>query len=206
MWLRSEAFPYVVPGALVAAVAAAAGYPVVFLAAALIAAALGAFFRDPERLDVAPADAVLAPADGRVVDVAARPDGVHIAIFLSIFNVHVTRAPVGGALLSWERIAGGYAMAFRPSASQNARHRLLIEAPAGRVELSLIAGAVARRVVPWVSPPQVLQRGQRIALIKFGSRAELRLPAGHAAVVSVGSRVRAGETVVARAHRLGSQP
>jgi phosphatidylserine decarboxylase len=201
MSIRSAALPYVLPAAVASAVLAAAGQ---FLAAAILAAlaaALGAFFRDPTRHSESPAHCILSPADGRVVEVTPHDAGVDLAIFLSVFNVHVTRAPVGGELRVWERIAGGYAMAFRRTASQNARHRVLIDTAHGTVELSLIAGAVARRVVPFVAPPAALRRGQRIALIKFGSRAELRLPAGHVAVVSVGDHVRAGETVIAESPR-----
>jgi len=131
--------------------------------------------------------------------VATSESGVELAVFLSVFDVHVTRSPVSGHLLSWERITGGYAMAFRKSASHNARHLIVIRTGRGDIELSLMAGAVARRIVPWVQPPADLGRGERIALIKFGSRAELRLPAAYSAVVSVGDRVRAGETIIARA-------
>lgn len=197
MPIRSEALPYALPGAVAAAVAAAFGAPWIALALAFLAVVLAAFFRDPERHADAPSAAVLSPADGRVVEVVRDDRGLLIAIFLSVFNVHVTRSPVDGRLRAWERIAGGYAMAFRDAASQNARHLLRIDTPGGRVELSLIAGAVARRVVPFFAAPADLARGERIALIKFGSRAELLLPADHSAVVSVGDRVRAGQTVVA---------
>jgi len=199
MSIRSEALPYALPGAFAAALAAATGHFWLAAALALLAAALGAFFRDPERPASGAPEAVLSPADGRVIEVRSDERGVELAIFLSVFNVHVTRSPLDGRLLEWERITGGYAMAFRDAATHNARHRVLLESPHGEIELSLIAGAVARRVVPFVAPPQDLARGQRIALIKFGSRAELRLPAGYAAVVSVGDRVRAGETVIATA-------
>lgn len=199
MSIRSEALPYALPGAVAAAVAAAFGAFWIALGMAVVSAALAAFFRDPERCTDAPARALLSPADGRVVEVTADERGLLIAIFLSVFNVHVTRAPCSGLLREWERIAGGYAMAFRDAASHNARHRLVIDTAAGRIELSLIAGAVARRVVPFFAAPATLSRGERIALIKFGSRAELRLPADHSAVVSVGDRVRAGETIVATA-------
>jgi phosphatidylserine decarboxylase len=199
MSIRSEALPYVLPAAVAAAAAAAAGQVWAALGLALSAAALGAFFRDPERINEGSPGAVLSPADGRVVEVYDDDNGTEVAIFLSVFNVHVTRAPLGGRLLEWERIAGGYAMAFRSVASRNAHHRVLIDATRGTAELSLMAGAVARRVMPFVAPPEELTRGQRIALIKFGSRAELRLPAGYVAVVSVGDRVRAGESVIAEA-------
>ena len=197
MSIRSDALPYVLPGAFAAAVAAALGAWPAAAGFALLATALGAFFRDPERGSDAPGDAVLSPADGRVVAVEPDHGGVRIAIFLSVFNVHVTRAPLTGRLLEWQRIAGAYAMAFRDSAAENARHRVLLRSGHGTIELSLMAGAVARRIVPFVAPPQDLARGQRIALIKFGSRAELRLPAGYVAVVSVGDRVRAGASVIA---------
>ena len=199
MPIRSEALPYALPGAVAAALAAAFGAFWIALGMAVLSAALAAFFRDPERHTDAPARALLSPADGRVVEVTADERGLLIAIFLSVFNVHVTRTPCSGRLREWERIAGGYAMAFRDAASHNARHRLVIDTSAGRIELSLIAGAVARRVVPFFAAPAALSRGERIALIKFGSRAELRLPADHSAVVSVGDRVRAGETIVATA-------
>ena len=197
MLFRSEALPYVLPGAVAAAVAASMGHGVAALLLALLAAALGAFFRDPERQSDHPPNCLLSPADGKVVEVNSGERDVEIAIFLSVFNVHVTRSPLAGRLVDWKRITGGYAMAFRQHASDNARHRVIIESPRGNVELSLIAGAVARRIIPFVAPPADLERGERMALIKFGSRAELRLPAGYSAVVSVGEQVRAGQTVIA---------
>ncbi len=197
MFFRSEALPYVLPGAVAAAVTASMGYEVAALLLTLLTASLGAFFRDPERQSDDPPSCALSPADGRVVEVNSGERGVEIAIFLSVFNVHVTRSPLAGRLVEWKRITGGYAMAFREQASDNARHRVVIDSPNGKVELSLIAGAVARRIVPFVAPPAELERGERMALIKFGSRAELRLPAGYSAVVSVGEQVRAGQTVIA---------
>lgn len=201
MSIRSAALPYVLPAAVAAALLGAAGYLWFALAAAALAVSLGAFFRDPSRQSDSSPECVLSPADGRVVGAATDRGGAEIAIFLSVFNVHVTRAPMDGELIEWERIGGGYAMAFRESATHNARHRVAFATPRGKVELSLIAGAVARRVVPFVFPPTSLRRGERIALIKFGSRAELRLPPGYVAVVSVGDRVRAGETIVAEPAR-----
>jgi phosphatidylserine decarboxylase len=199
MFFRSEALPYVLPGAIAAAAAASTGHGVTGLILALLASLLVAFFRDPKRESDNPPNCVLSPADGKVVEVKSGEGGLKIAIFLSVFNVHVTRSPLAGRLIEWKRITGGYAMAFRKQASNNARHRAIIESPRGNVELSLIAGAVARRVVPFVIPPKELERGEPIALIKFGSRTELRLPAGYSAVVSVKEKVRAGETIIAEA-------
>ena len=197
MLIRSEALPYVFLPAAVCAAAAAAGHVGIATGAGVVGLLLGAFFRDPQRFSEAGANAILAPVDGMVVEVDEHSR--LIAIFLSIFNVHVTRAPFAGNLRSWERVEGGYAFAFRESASHNARSVLSMETAVGPLELSLMAGAVARRVVQWVQPGRDLERGERVALIKFGSRAELRLPHCCVAVVSVGDRVRAGETIVAEA-------
>ena len=133
MSIRSEALPYVFPGALLAAAAGALGQPLVAVAAALASAALAAFFRDPERAAEGEASAVLSPADGRVVELVENESSLELAVFLSVFNVHVTRAPVSGALLSWDTITGGYAMAFRPEATHNARSVLRIAGPSGAV-------------------------------------------------------------------------
>ncbi len=198
MRIRSEALPYVLLPAAVCAAAAAAGHVAIATGTGVVALLLGAFFRDPQRFSDAAANAILAPADGRVVDVDEQSRV--IAIFLSIFSVHITRAPFAGKLRSWARVEGGNAFAFRESASHNARCVLSMETTVGPLELSLMAGAVARRVVQWVQPGRDLERGERVALIKFGSRVELHLPHGCTAVVSVGDRVRAGETIVAEAH------
>lgn len=178
--------------------AVATGQTILAAGLAVLTLALAAFFRDPERSADAPDWALLSPADGRVVEVAQEDDRTSIAVFLSVFNVHVTRAPVTGRLLRCDPRAGGFRAAFRADARHNFRYALLIATPWGEVELDLVAGAVARRIVPWVEAEDSLLRGQRIALIRFGSRAELRMPAGCRPLVAVGDAVRAGVTPVAR--------
>jgi phosphatidylserine decarboxylase len=197
MQIRSEALPYVLPPAVIAAAAAAVDAPLVTLCAVFLALGMGAFFRDPHRVSDAVPDAVLAPADGRIVDVQTTDRGVEIAIFLSLWNVHVTRSPVAGLLTSCVRYDGGYEAAFKPTASNNSRCALSIETPLGPVVVTMISGAVARRIHTWVAPRDNLSRGQRIGLIRFGSRTELVLPAISEPRVSVGEHVRAGETVIA---------
>ena len=197
MQIRSEALPYVLPPAVVASAAAATGAPLTALAAILVAAAMGAFFRDPTRSADAASNDLLAPADGRIVDVRSGHREVEIAIFLSIFNVHVTRSPVSGQMVSCERFSGGYEAAYRPSASNNARCAVSISSPFGPIVVTMISGAVARRIHTWVGPGDPLERGQRIGLIRFGSRTEIVLPAGTTPRVEVGENVRAGETIIA---------
>jgi phosphatidylserine decarboxylase len=205
MQIRSEALPYVLPPAVVAAAAAAVGAPGVTVVAILLAVGMGAFFRDPHRVSDAEAGSVLAPADGRVVDIQTTGRNVEIAIFLSIFNVHVTRSPVSGRLTSSVRIDGGYEAAFKPTASNNSRCALTIDSPFGPVVVTMISGAVARRIHTWVAPRNYLERGQRIGLIRFGSRTEVVLPADSEPRVSVGEHVRAGETVIAEAGALDNE-
>ena len=201
MQIRSEALPYVLPPAVVAAAAAAVGAPLVTLVAILVAVAMGSFFRDPQRFSDAAPNAVLAPADGRILDVQSSDRELEITIFLAIWNVHVTRSPVPGRLLTCERFSGGYDAAYKPSASNNARCALSIDSPFGPIVVTMISGAVARRIHTWVGPGDRLERAQRIGLIRFGSRTEVVLPAGSEPRVSIGEHVRAGESVIASAPR-----
>lgn len=199
MRLSSDGLPFILPPALAAVALLAAGLRLPALAVAVLAVLVAAFFRDPDRHSEAPPGNVLSPADGRVVVAERLDDGrLRLAVFLSLFNVHVARSPVSGHLRECRRIPGPCRAAFRDDAVHNARVQLDIESDAGPVDLSLMAGLVARRVLPWVDAPDDLQRGQRIAIIRFGSRAELFLPSGLELAVETGTRVRAGETVIAR--------
>lgn len=198
MRISSDGLPFIFPIATTATAFLAAGA----LAPALLLAALTllvcAFFRDPDRHSEAPATSVLSPADGRVISAEQIAGGrTRVAIFLSLLNVHVARSPVAGELIACARIAGGYAAAYRAEATGNARVEMLIATSAGEVRVSLMAGLVARRVLPWVAAPMRLGRGQRVAIIRFGSRSEIDLPPGYQAAVVAGTKVRGGETVIA---------
>lgn len=198
MRISSDGLPFILPIATIATAFLAAG----LLAPALLFAALtllvSAFFRDPDRHSEAPATSVLSPADGRVISAEQIAGGrTRVTIFLSLLNVHVARSPVAGELVACDRIVGGYAAAYREEATRNARVEMLIATSAGEVRVSLMAGLVARRVLPWVAAPMRLGRGQRVAIIRFGSRSEIDLPPGYQAAVAAGAKVRGGETVIA---------
>lgn len=198
MRLSSDGLPFLLPLAFVAVALLAAGIPLAALVAVVLTLLVAAFFRDPDRASDAPPGHVLSPADGRVVVAERLADGrLRVAVFLSLFNVHVARSPVGGQLRECRRIPGPFKAAFHPDAARNARVQLDIETRQGPVALALMAGLVARRVLPWVDAPADLQRGQRIAIIRFGSRAELLMPGQLELTVAPGARVRAGETVIA---------
>ena len=173
-------------------------------AAALAVAGLAYFMRDPERQPPDDPRAILAPADGRVllVETAAAPALVagpawRIVIFLSLWDVHVQRAPCAGRVALSERQAGGFAPAYAARAAHNAGHRLGLETAGGPVLVVRTSGLVARRVTTTVSVGQPLRAGQRIGRILMGSRAEVFIGAGAAVRVQPGEQVRAGETVLA---------
>lgn len=163
------------------------------LAVAVGSAATAAFFRDPDR---APGEGrVLAAADGVVSAIVEEPDGrVRIATFMGLQNVHVNRAPVTGIVRRQEHRPGGYRPAFRKDSEANERLDWVIESHLGELYLSQIAGIVARRIVPYHEIGASVGRGERIGMIRFGSRVDVTLPAGLAAGVRVGQRVRAGRT------------
>lgn len=164
-----------------------------------------AFFRNPQRELPADEDAVVAPADGRVVEVGEceLPDGrkaLRIGIFLSVFDVHVNRAPVAGRVLAIARSGSEYLAAFRPeAAARNVQLALELETATGaRVGVVQITGWVARRIVCHAQVGEWLPRGARYGLIRFGSRTDVLLPAESRACVARGARVRGGRDVVAR--------
>ncbi len=164
------------------------------------------FFRDPPRRLTAEADTLYAPADGVVVGVDTVTDewlppgdALRISTFLALHDVHVNRSPAGGEIVEAEAVPGGFAPAFLRRATGNHRKRLAIEADGRRVVLVQIAGLVARRISSWAWKGDRVAPGQRIALIHFGSRAEVLVPAADARpLVTVGQRVRAGVTPMAR--------
>jgi phosphatidylserine decarboxylase len=164
------------------------------------------FFRDPPRQAPAGDDLVLAPADGRVVMVGRAADGytgrdaLKISVFMNVFNCHSNRSPVDGEVKQIWYHAGSFLNAALDKASlENERNALLMRTTAG-TELTCvqIAGLIARRVLCYVKPGDRLQRGQRFGFIRFGSRVDLYLPLDARAQITIGERVYAGETIVAR--------
>ncbi len=160
--------------------------------AALALSIFMAFFhRDPER--VPQGDGMISPADGLVVEAS----GDMVAIFMNHHNVHVNRSPLEGRVTSVEHGDGGHRPAFFRSSSKNERNLIVIETPEGQVRLTQITGILVRRIVCYVRPGDFVERGQRIGMIRFGSRVEFSIPPGYSLRAALGDRVKAGETVVA---------
>ena len=174
----------------------------------LFGTALGCllFFRDPPRRVSPDPDVLYAPADGVVVGVDTAPEkwlggeeALRISTFLALHDVHVNRSPAAGRIVEAEETPGGYAPAFLGKAKGNHRKRLAIEDGRRRFVVVQIAGMVARRISSWAWLGDRVGAGERIALIHFGSRAEVLVPATEArALAQVGQRVRAGVTPLAR--------
>ena len=189
------------------------GWPLLLLALGVFA-----FFRDPERVVPHDDSAIVSPADGLVTQIAeVEPpreflvdDGsgigglepgpvTRISIFMSVFDVHINRAPVGGTVRRVIYIPGRFVDASLDKASEdNERQHILVERMDGlKIGFTQIAGLLARRIVPFVKPGDMVGTGQRVGLIRFGSRVDVYLPARTGSAVLLGQRVVAGETVLA---------
>ncbi len=163
------------------------------------------FFRDPERLSPQDPHLVLSPADGKVVQVgpasSSSPLGegsAQVSIFLSIFDVHVNRAPIGGRIAAVEYRPGAFLPAFDHEASlRNEQNSVTIEDGSTRVVFKQIAGLIARRIVFRKKVDERVVAGERVGLIKFGSRVDVFLPAQFRVRVKRGDRVHGGTSVLA---------
>jgi phosphatidylserine decarboxylase len=165
----------------------------------LLTAFVAFFFRDPERSVPHTLGAIVSPADGRVMEVVdADAQTCRVSIFLSVLDVHVNRAPYGGKVRTVSYTPGQFLAAYRHEASLvNEANTVTIEHEGREVAVKQIAGVLARRIVCRVQPGDILARGQRYGLIRFGSRTDVMLPRDAEVVVRVGEKVRAGETILA---------
>ena len=176
--------------------------PALFLALTLFVAY---FFRDPERQVPQDPRLVVSPADGKVMSVgpvegedSMGGTATRVTIFLSIFDVHVQRAPLGGRVAHYAYRPGRFVAAWRDDASsENERASLGIDTGAGPLLVRQIAGLVARRIATYPREGDTVTRGDRVGLIRFGSRVDVFLPADWPVTVEPGDKVRGGETAVA---------
>jgi phosphatidylserine decarboxylase len=160
------------------------------------------FFRDPERTIPSEEGAIVSPADGKVTDVSTVSVGqdkqLRMSIFLSVFDVHVNRTPIGGVVREVRYQHGKFLNAMdEASADQNEQNIVTVEGNGQRVVFKQIAGLLARRIVFHPKVGDRVERGQRIGLIKFGSRCDLLLDASARPNVKVGDRVKGGSSVLA---------
>ena len=194
-----EGFPFVLVPLALAVILAILGW---WLAAAVfgfIAAFMMYFFRDPHRNVPGEPGLIISAADGRVTRIDETADDKTVSVFLSPLDVHINRSPITGKILQVAYIHGHKKPATSDNASLiNERNSIVIEGDDVTVTCTQIAGILARRIVCWPHVGDTLERGQRYGLIKFGSRTDIKMPADCEVLVSVGDRVRGGETVIAR--------
>jgi phosphatidylserine decarboxylase len=178
------------------------------LAAALIVFSLW-FFRDPERIPPADPSLAVSPADGTVtlVDEVEEEQFFkrrmkRVSVFLSVFDVHVNRSPIAGDVLFTEGRGGLYLDARKPEASVLNESLYWVFGPKNALDRAVgvkqITGAIARRIVPWAKVGEPLVRGERFGMIRFGSRTDLYLPLDSEVLVTVGQKMKGGETAIAR--------
>ena len=154
------------------------------------------FFRDPER--EIPPEGIVSPADGKVQFIEQKGNIVRVGVFMNINDVHVNRAPISGKVVDIRHIFGSYVPAFRKDSERNERTYITLETPIGTVEMVQIAGALVRRIVTYVNEGDFVRKGQRIGMIRFGSRVDVIMPSDRVKVIAEkGDKVKAGESVIA---------
>ena len=211
MTIDRAGYPFIAVALVPAGVCLVAGLPFLALPLTGLAVGITLFFRDPERVPPQAPEAVVSPADGRVLyagtadrTLAPPGDWVQISVFLSPLDVHVNRVPIAGQVTRIEHVPGTFLPAFRDgAAARNERTEIWLQHAGQTIVFRQVVGALARRVVCRVAVGARVQTGQRFGIMKFGSRMDLFIPTTATLVVTKGDRVRGGETIVAR---LGAPP
>jgi phosphatidylserine decarboxylase len=198
-----EGYKFGVPLLIAGAICLALGWKWAGVIVILLGLFVFYFFRDPDRAIPTEPGAVVSPADGHVVAIVdetldSRP-GRRISIFLSIWDVHIQRSPVAGRLAELDYRPGRFYAALRSRAStENEQNVIYIDTPRGRVVFKQIAGAIARRVICWKQKGEALALGERVGMIRFGSRVDIWLPAAAEVIVRRGQMVKGGSSILAK--------
>jgi len=203
--VASEGWPFIIPLAMVTALLFALGWKYTGVVLLVLTLFVLFFFRDPERAVPGGEGLVVSPADGRVIVIKdtyepdyLKQDVKQISIFLSVFNVHVNRAPIGGAIEVVKYNPGKFHVASVDKASlMNEQTAMVIVKGKTRVLVKQIAGLIARRIVCYAKPGDAVTAGERYGLIRFGSRVDLFLPKDAELKVKPGDRVRGARDVIA---------
>ena len=203
MPIAREGWVFILIPLILSTILWAIGWQAVASGALAFAVAVALFFRDPAREIPKGEGLILAPADGTVVEVTRYLGGdvegaaTQISVFLSVFDVHVNRAPFPAVVERVEYRPGTFRLAWQHEASAaNEQNLIFLKAPEGQLLVKQIAGFVARRIVCRVVPGQKLEAGERIGMIRFGSRVDLIVPARAELSVKQGDHVKGGITVM----------
>lgn len=200
-----EGMPFILIGAGVTAISCLLGWFIVAILLGMFTFFVIWFFRNPER-EIPKGDGIIvAPADGRIIEIREADEerilknqALKISIFMNVFNVHVNRAPYAGKILNVFYNKGKFLAANKDKASmENEQNAVLLETPDGkRILFIQIAGLIARRIACWVKNGDIVERGQRFGLIRFGSRVDIYLPIEVKLQVSLGDKTKAGTTIL----------
>jgi phosphatidylserine decarboxylase len=205
--VAKEGLPFILFSAFATLIVSILGYPILGLSGLLITALVLWFFRDPCRILPEAEDAVISPADGKIIRVEEifderflQKNVIRISIFMNVFNVHVNRIPFSGTVQRVLLQPGKFYAADKDKAVlHNESCAVLLETSSGqRYAVVQIAGLIARRIVCRAEPGDQVQAGQRYGLIRFGSRVDLYLPKSSESLVRLGQKVCAGETILAK--------
>ena len=203
--VAKEGLPFIASGIMLTSISLAVGWRCPALILFLITLFIVWFFRNPRRNIPDTCDLIVAPADGKVIEVKEEFEkryingkAIKISIFMSIFNVHINRIPFPGKVLSVSYNPGRFFAASKDKASlENEQNAILMETKEGkRILLIQIAGLIARRIVCWLKVGNNVESGERFGLIRFGSRVDIFLPPDVELKISKGSKVKGGETVI----------
>lgn len=205
-YIAKEGFPFIIFFILLSGILFYFSFPILTGIALFFALFCMYFFRNPERTISSENDIVVSPADGKVMSIEKvqenkliKGEALKISIFLSVFNVHINRMPIGGEIMMQEKVSGLYLPAYKKDISdKNARNYIGIKTPFGMILVVQITGLIARRIVSWVKVGDKLNTGDRFGLIRFGSCTEIYLPTDSEILIEVGQKVRGGETIIAR--------
>jgi phosphatidylserine decarboxylase len=192
-----DALSFIVPLLISASLAAVLGLYVAVVLLLLLSGFVGFFFRNPAREIPSDPRVIVSPADGRIVKIERVGNVTKLSIFLSIFDVHVNRSPIGGRIEAIDYKRGKFKPAFKHAASvENERNTIMVSRGDVKLVFTQIAGIIARRVICWKEVGDNVAKGELIGLIRFGSRVDVLFPAGTDVTVRAGARVFGGSTPI----------
>jgi phosphatidylserine decarboxylase len=194
----SDAYKFIIPLLILGGISAFLHKPLITIPLVVLIAFTAFFFRNPDRRIPDGNNLVVSPADGKVVKISRSEDGAQtVCIFLNIFNVHVTRSPIAGMVKHFEYKRGKFKVAFDDEASTvNEQNIVTIANEDVQIVVKQVAGLIARRVICWKKPGDMLQRGELFGLIRFGSRVDMVLPERTHIRVKVGDHVHGGSSII----------
>jgi phosphatidylserine decarboxylase len=202
--LAPDGYPFIILFALITILVYIFGKPWMAVLALTVTLFMALFFRDPDRIIPVDKGVFVSPADGKVILIKdvyekdyLKAESKEISIFMSIFNVHVNRAPCEGNVSLIKHSPGKFLVAHKDAASiENENTVMVLEGKDGKILVRQVAGLVARRIVCKVKVGDVLRRGERYGMIKFGSRLDVYLPKDTEIQIKIGDKVKAGQTVL----------